>query len=142
MNNKVLKTTSIILILVMCLVRFGLAVIAYINPEFLMAELGFPSDTNTQASYLARVWAIRDIVISALVIYFLIKDKKVLIAMIIACIAIDLTDIISAHLGFVDGIFNQKDSWNLKLTAIYALIPEILGFVFLRLSKPLEITKN
>jgi hypothetical protein len=127
----------------MCLVRFGLAVVAYLYPDFLMSELGFPKDTNIQASYLGRVWAIRDIVISILVVYYFIKDKKVLLILIVGCIFIDLTDILSAHLGFVDGIFNKNDSWNLKLTAIYALIPEVIALLLLiKLNKQKQTENN
>ena len=143
MTKQLLNNTAFFLIIVMCTVRLGIALIAWINPEFIMLEFGFPKDTNTQAVYLGHIWASRDIVLSILVLYFLIKDKKVLINIVVACIAIDFFDIISAHLGFVEGIFNQKDSWNLQLTAIFALVPETIAIIILRFTESVPIlTQN
>ena len=44
--------------------------------------------------------------------------------MLLGCILIDATDILSAHLGGLDQLFNETDTWSLKLTAIAALVPE------------------
>ncbi len=92
-----------------------------------MLELGFPLETNVQAPYLVRVWAIRDMVISGLVIYtFFLRGLN---PVLIACVLIDLTDIFSAYLGGQAGLFSAKDTVSLMLTAIFALIPE--GFALI-----------
>lgn len=123
-----------VLIAAMCAVRGGLAAYGYIEPVALMESLGAPAATNIQMPYIIRVWAIRDVVLALLVVLATPRTVKPLL---IACIVIDLTDVLSAHLGGVSGLFSPADTWNLKLTAIAALVPECiaLAVVFWRNSK-------
>lgn len=104
----------------MCLVRFGLRAIGYVEPHWLMQQLGAPLDFNLQMPYIIRVWSIRDMVLAILVVFSNHVTIKVLL---FACIAIDLTDIWSAHLSGLEGLFSATDTWSLKLTAIAALLP-------------------
>ena len=104
------------------MVRFGLAVVAYVHPPTLMVELGFPLDANVQAPYLVRVWAIRDMVLSGLLVYFFFKQS--LNPLLLACMLIDVTDIFSAYLGGQAGLFEAEHTFHLMLTAIFALLPE------------------
>lgn len=104
----------------MCLVRFGLRAIGYVEPHWLMQQLGDPLDFNLQMPYIIRVWSIRDMVLAILVVFSNHVTIKVLL---FACIAIDLTDIWSAHLSGLEGLFSATDTWSLKLTAIAALLP-------------------
>jgi hypothetical protein len=121
----------VLLIAVMCLVRFLTSAIGYIDPHWLMTQFGIPTTSNPQMPYIIRVWAIRDIVLSLLVVF---ANKNTIKTLLIACVSIDATDIVSAHLSFMAGLFNAADAWSLKLTAIAALVPELaaLGFIFRR----------
>lgn len=123
-----------ILIAAMCAVRGGLAAYGYVEPVALMESLGVPTASNIQMPYIIRVWAIRDIVLALLVV---LATPKTIKPLLIACIAIDLTDILSAHLGGIGGLFDPTDTWHLKLTAIAALVPECiaLAVIFWRQSK-------
>ena len=118
------------LIGLMCIVRFALSFFGYANPYSLMQELSISIDSNIQMPYVIRVWAIRDIVLALLVAFANKNNIKILL---LACIAIDLTDIISAHLSGVSGLFNESETWSLKLTAIAALIPEVTAFILIKL---------
>jgi hypothetical protein len=109
---------------VMCLVRFGLALFAYVAPEVLMAELGAPAAANPQMPYIVRVWAIRDMVLAVLVVT---ARPATLRPLLIACIVIDATDILSAWLAGRAGLFDAADTWGLMTTAIAALVPESLA---------------
>lgn len=121
----------ILLIGFMCLVRFLTSAIGYLDPHWLMMQFGIPTTSNLQMPYIIRVWAIRDVVLSILVVF---ANKSTIKTLLIACIAIDATDIVSAHLSLMAGLFNDSDAWSLKLTAIAALIPELtaLGFILRR----------
>jgi hypothetical protein len=112
------------LVAVMCLVRFGLALFAYVAPEALMAELGAPAAANPQMLYIVRVWAIRDMVLAVLVVT---ARPAMLRPLLIACIVIDATDIFSAWLAGRAGLFDAADTWGLMITAIAALVPESLA---------------
>ncbi len=109
------------LIGVMCLVRFLLGAIGYADPYWLMEQLGAPIASNLQMPYTIRVWAIRDIVLALLVAS---SSKNAIKSLLLACIVIDATDIVSAHISGAAGLFDTADTWSLKLTAIAALIPE------------------
>jgi hypothetical protein len=98
-----------------------------------MGSLGVPPESNTQAPYIVRVWAIRDIVLALLVV---LATPKTIKPLLIACIVIDLTDVLSAHLSGASGLFNAADTWSLKLTAIAALVPECLALAILFWRKP------
>ncbi len=80
--------------------------------------------------YAIRAWANRDMVISLLVI---LADKTVIKLLLAGCIAIDFTDIVSAYLSGVAGLFGAADGWLLKLTstAIAALILELSALILL-----------
>ena len=121
-----------ILIGLMCAVRFMLALIGYIDPPWLMAQLGISIGANMQMPYIIRVWAVRDIVISVLVIF---SPQDLIKTLLIACIAIDATDILSAHLSSMAGLFNEAETLSLKLTAVAALVPESLALILIIFSK-------
>jgi hypothetical protein len=53
--------------------------------------------------------------------------------LLLACIAIDATDVLSAHLSFLAGLFTAAETGSLKLTAIAALVPELLALGLLSL---------
>lgn len=108
----------------MCLIRFGLAAIGYINPPWLMEQLGAPVTANLQMPYIVRVWAIRDIVLAILVLTAYPSTIKPLL---LACIAIDCTDVLSAFFSGMAGLFNPADTRSLQLAAIAALIPETIA---------------
>jgi methyl coenzyme M reductase beta subunit len=109
------------LICIMCLVRFLLSAIAYVNPHWLMEQLGASIASNLQMPYTIRVWAIRDIVLAILVAS---SNKNTIKSLLFACIIIDVTDVTSAHISGMAGLFDAAHTWSLKLTAIAALIPE------------------
>ncbi len=117
-----------VLIAAMCAVRGGLAAYGYIEPVALMESLGVPAKSNVQMPYVIRVWAIRDIVLALLVV---LATPKTIRPLLVACIAIDVTDILSAHLSGVSGLFSPAETWHLKLTAIAALIPESIALAII-----------
>jgi hypothetical protein len=51
--------------------------------------------------------------------------------LLLACIVIDATDVVSAHLSGAAGLFSASETWSLKLTAIAALVPELTALVLL-----------
>ncbi|NJK66863.1 MAG: hypothetical protein HC849_31500 [Oscillatoriales cyanobacterium RU_3_3] len=116
------------LIGLMCIIRFGLSVIGYADPHWLMEQLSIPVTSNVQMPYIVRVWAIRDIVIAVLVAS---ANRSTVKTLLLACIAIDITDIVSAHLSGMEGLFNAGETWSLKLTAIAALVPELIALALL-----------
>jgi len=113
-----------LLIGLMCLVRLSLSAIGYANPHWLMEELGISLSSNPQMPYAIRAWAVRDIVISLLVVS---ANKTTVKMLLVGCVAIDFTDIVSAYLSGVAGLFGTADGWLLKLTstAIAALLLEL-----------------
>lgn len=126
----------------MCLIRFSLSAVGYIDPLWLMAQLNTPIDSNIQMPYIIRVWAIRDIVLATIVAT---ADRRNVRTLLLACIAIDATDVVSAHLSSVAGLFNISDTRSLQLTAIAALIPEIIALVLIIFNQTLErieVNKN
>ncbi len=131
-----------VLIGLMCLIRFSLSAVGYIDPLWLMAQLNTPIDSNIQMPYIIRVWAIRDIVLATIVA---IADRRNVTTLLLACIAIDATDVVSAHLSGVAGLFNISDTRSLQLTAIAALIPEIIALLLIIFNQTLErieVNKN
>lgn len=95
-----------------------------------------------QMPYVIRVWAIRDIVLALLVAF---ANQNTVKTLLLACIAIDFTDILSAHLSGAAGLFNPADTFSLKLTAIAALIPEIMALALITFRKTpenIEIKKS
>jgi hypothetical protein len=113
-----------VLVGLMCLVRFGLALFGYLAPEALMAQLGAPAADNPQMPYIVRVWAVRDMVLAMLVVT---ARPAMLRPLLIACIVIDTTDILSAWLAGRDGLFDGPQVLGLMTTAIAALVPESLA---------------
>ncbi|MDX2243841.1 MAG: hypothetical protein NW224_24450 [Leptolyngbyaceae cyanobacterium bins.302] len=120
------------LIGLMCMIRFSLSAVGYANPQWLMAQLHIPIATNIQMPYVIRVWAIRDIVLAVLVAG---ATPNVVKMLLLACVAIDTTDIVSAQLSGAAGLFDAAETWSLQLTAIAALIPELLALVLLTVRK-------
>ncbi|NMF85850.1 hypothetical protein [Nodosilinea sp. P-1105] len=119
-----------LLIGLMCIIRFSLSAFGYANPPWFMEEVGISLSANPQMPYAIRAWANRDMVISLLVI---LADKTVIKLLLAGCIAIDFTDIVSAYLSGVAGLFGAADGWLLKLTstAIAALILELSALILL-----------
>lgn len=123
------------LIGLMCIIRFSLSAIGYVDPHWLMEQLSIPINSNLQMPYVIRVWAIRDIVLAVLVAS---ANKSTLKILLLACVAIDFTDILSAHLSGAAGLFNASETWSLKFTAIAALVPEITALALLTFRKTQE----
>lgn len=121
-----------LLIGLMCLIRFGLSALGYANPHWFMEELGISLSSNLQMPYAIRIWAIRDIILPVLVV---LADKMTVRTLLLGCIAIDFTDIISAYLSGAEGLFGTADGWLLKLTstAIAALLLELAALALLSL---------
>jgi hypothetical protein len=119
-----------LLIGLMCVIRLSLSAFGYINPPWFMEEIGLSLSANPQMPYAIRAWAIRDIIISVLVVC---ADKTTVKLLLMGCIAIDSTDIISAYLSGVAGLFGTADGWLLKLTAtaIAALLLEFAALILL-----------
>lgn len=120
------------LIGLMCIIRFSLSAVGYADPYWLMEQLNIPINSNLQMPYIIRVWAIRDIVLAVLVAS---ANKSTVKTLLLACVAIDCTDILSAHLSGMAGLFNTTETWSLKLTAIAALVPEIAALILLTVRK-------
>ena len=120
------------LIGLMCILRFSLSAVGYADPYWLMEQLNIPIDSNLQMPYIIRVWAIRDIIIAVVVAF---ANPNTIKTLLLACIAIDFTDVLSAHLSGMAGLFNTAETWSLKLTAIAALVPEITALILLTFSK-------
>jgi hypothetical protein len=126
----------------MCLIRFSLSAVGYVDPLWLMAQLHIPIDSNIQMPYIIRVWAIRDIVLAIIVA---IADRRTVRTLLLACIAIDITDVVSAHLSGVAGLFDASETRSLQLTAIAALVPETIALVLIifdRTFDRIEVSKN
>lgn len=119
-----------LLIGLMCLIRFGLSVFGYAAPDLFMAETGISLSSNPQMPYAIRAWAIRDMVLALLVV---LADKTQVKMLLIACVVIDSTDILSAYLSVKNGLFNTVDVGLIQLTstAIAALILELIAIAFL-----------
>jgi hypothetical protein len=119
-----------ILIGLMCMIRFSLSAFGYLNPPMFMEEIGLSLSANPQMPYAIRAWAIRDMVLSVLVIF---ADKTTVKLLLAGCIAIDSIDIVSAYLSGVSGLFGSTDGWLLKLTAtaIAALLLECAALMLL-----------
>ena len=102
-----------------------------------MEELGISLSSNPQRPYAIRAWAVRDIVISLL---FVSANKTTVKMLLIGCLAIDSTDIVSAYLSGVAGLFGTADGWLLKLTstAIAALLLELGALVLLTVHQTKE----
>jgi hypothetical protein len=131
----------VLLIGLMCLIRFSMSAVGYVDPLWLMTQLNIPMDANIQMPYIIRVWAIRDIVLAILVV---IADHQTVKALLLACIAIDTTDVISAHLSGMAGLFNASETRSLQLMAIAALIPETIALallVFHNTSEQIKVTR-
>lgn len=130
-----------LLIGLMCIIRFSLSAFGYANPHWFMEEIGISLSSNPQMPYAIRAWAIRDIVISMLVA---LADKTTVQVLLAGCVAIDFTDIVSAYLSGVAGLFGAEDGWLLKLTstAIAALILELAALILLSVRRKEESENN
>ncbi|MGL5834266.1 MAG: hypothetical protein ACRC1Z_13680 [Waterburya sp.] len=123
-----------LLIGLMCLIRFGLSIFGYAAPDLFMAETGISLSANLQMPYAIRAWAIRDMVLALLV---MLAEKTQVKVLLIACVVIDSTDIISAYLSVRNGLFNNSDVGLIQLTstAIAALILELVAIAFISQDK-------
>jgi hypothetical protein len=124
-----------LLIGLMCLIRFSVSAVGYIDPLWLMTQFNIPIDSNIQMPYIIRVWAIRDIVLAIIVA---IADRSSVRTLLLACLAIDATDFISAYLSGVAGLFDASETRSLQLTAIAALVPEIIALVLIIFNKTFD----
>lgn len=113
-----------LLIGLMCLVRFSLSAVGYAEPLWLLEQMNMTinSDAQLSFSYLVRVWAIRDIVIAVVVAS---ASRSVIKTLLLACVVIDTTDMLSAYLS---GFAGLSDTF---LAAIAALIPEVIALALL-----------
>jgi hypothetical protein len=130
------------LIGLMCLIRFGMSAVGYVEPQWLMTQLHIPLDVNIQMPYIIRVWAIRDIALAAIVA---VADRSTVKILLLACIVIDLSDVLSAQLSGMEGLFNAAQTRSLQLTAIAALVPESIAFTLLAIRQTadrLQVEKN
>lgn len=123
------------LIGLMCVIRFSLSAIGYLDPPWLMSQLGISIETNLQMPYIIRVWAIRDIILALLVAT---ANKNIVRTLLLACIAIDIFDTVSAQLSNASGLFSTSETWSLQLTAIIALVPELIAVILLNILQPQE----
>jgi hypothetical protein len=125
----------------MCLIRFSLSAFGYAAPNWFMEEIGISLSSNPQMPYAIRAWAIRDVVIAAIVA---LADKNNVKLLLVGCVAIDFTDIVSAYLSGIAGLFGAADGWLMKLTstAIIALILELSALVLLFINKKQETGNN
>ena len=93
--------------------------------------------------YTILVRAIRDIVLAVLVAY---ANKSIVKILLIACIVIDITNVVFAHLSGAVGLFNAAETWSLKIiTAIAALVPELMALLLLTINntqKQVDIEKK
>ncbi|NJN59619.1 MAG: hypothetical protein HC879_20110 [Leptolyngbyaceae cyanobacterium SL_5_9] len=126
-----------LLIGLMCIIRFSLSAFGYANPPWFMEEVGISLSANPQMPYAIRAWAIRDMVVSVLVI---LADKTAIKLLLAGCIVIDFTDIVSAYLSGVAGLFGAADGWLLKLTstAIAALLLELSALILLSIPRKIS----
>jgi hypothetical protein len=108
----------------MCLVRMGLAIYSYVDPVSVLASYGALPEENVQGSYLLRVWAARDIVVSVLV---LLSRQSTIKLLLWACVAIEMTDLLSTQLASAAGLFNSTNILALALTVGLALVPEAIA---------------
>jgi hypothetical protein len=122
-----------LLIGLMCMMRFSLSAVGYAAPHWLMEQLSIAATSNVQMPYVVRVWAIRDIVLAVLVAF---AHQQTVKPLLLACLVIDTTDIVSAYLSSAAGLFNAAETGSLQLAAILALIPELIALVLLTLPKP------
>ncbi|MGJ5673206.1 MAG: hypothetical protein ACR9NN_06275 [Nostochopsis sp.] len=129
-----------LLIGLMCIIRFSLSAFGYADPHWFMEEIGISLPSNPQMPYAIRAWAIRDIVISVLIV---LANKTAVKMLLAGCVAIDFTDIVSAYLSGVAGLFGTADGWLLKLTstAIAALLLELGALILLYIPRK-EGTEN
>ena len=112
----------------MCAYRLGLPAVGYAEPLWLMEYFGCPAAANLQMPYVIRVWAIRDIVLSVLVVS---ARDSIIKALLWACVAVDATDVLSAQISGSAGLFDAANTWSLTLTAVAALVPEIAALALI-----------
>lgn len=117
-----------ILIGIMCVGRLAFAAVGYANPTGLMEYFGYLGVTNLQTPYVIRLWAIRDIVLSVLVV---LSPGSAIKALLWACIVVDATDFLSTQISRADGLFNAANTWSLTLAIFAALVPEIAALALI-----------
>ncbi|WP_310484674.1 hypothetical protein [Chamaesiphon sp. VAR_48_metabat_403] len=81
-----------------------------------------------------------------LAVLVVLASKQQVNLLLLGCVAIDFTDIISAYLSGVAGLFGTADGWLLKLTstAIAALFLELVALLLIAMgaTSPVESPKN
>ncbi len=120
----------VVLLLLMCLARAGIAGFCYLAPQTALAIYGLEADPGTAIEYLGRVWGIRDVVLAVLVAT---AKRSYLQTLIWACIAIDISDACAAFQGYADGYFNGNHLVGQFLTVGVALVPEAIALFLIRL---------
>ncbi len=128
-----------VLIGIMCVGRLAFAAVGYANPTGLMEYFGYLGATNLQTQYIIRLWAIRDMVLSVLVV---LSPGSTIKALLWACIVVDATDFLSTQISRTDGLFNAASTWSLTLAIFVALVPEVAALALIyrrRLSPTAEI---
>lgn len=114
----------VVLLLLMCMARAGIAGFGYLAPQTALALYGLDAEPGTAIEYLARVWGVRDVILALLVAT---ADRSYLKTLIWACIAIEFSDIFAACKGYVDGYFTYDHLVGQLLTVGVALVPESLA---------------
>ncbi len=118
----------VVLLLLMCVARAGIAGFGYLAPQTALEMYGLPGEAGP-IEYLARVWGIRDVVLAVLVAT---AGRSYLKPLILACIVIELSDALSAWLGYADGYFTYEHLIGQLLTVGVALVPESIAIVLIR----------
>jgi hypothetical protein len=118
----------------MCLLRFSFSAFGYVDPLRFMHEIGIPLTAEAQMSFAIRSWAIRDMAIAGLVV---VANPTTIRPLLVMCVAIDCTDILSAALT------GTATRWVLQLVVavIAALLPELIALILLSLQKDLAVSQ-
>lgn len=117
------------LLLVMIVVRAGLALPSYVASAAMMEAFGMTELRNDAMLYFIRAWAARDAVIALLV---LTASRSHLKPLLIGCIAIDVADLASVTALRLSGGFFVGEHYLAQLGAILgALIPEAVALLLI-----------
>ncbi len=131
-----LKKPVIVLIVIMCLIRTIFALVGYINPQYLIGELGenMP-DVESYYIYMTRVWGIRDVVIGVLT---LLAIRKNVVPLLIACAIIDGSDALAAYGNYARGLSSLSNAVQLIWVALSCFIPEVIALILIKRGKNRE----
>ncbi|MEL6186186.1 MAG: hypothetical protein AAFU79_16290 [Myxococcota bacterium] len=120
------QTWMMLLVGAMVLVRAGLASGGLLAPEWTMSEMGVSPEDNPQAGVIVRVWAIRDLVLSGLV---LALYRESLRSLLVGCVIIDVVDAANAWGAYVQGGLEGEATLALLAAAGLALVPEMAALM-------------